>query len=278
MIYLEDYLDTIEALPIELQRNFSLLRELDASAQGVLDELEKQTKQFFDTLETATAEERMESLRKLSSMFQQCLKYGEDKVALATQTYDMVDRHVQRADDDLQRFEEDMNQGPKQYKEISLRREKKAVPSNASIKEKRSAPVTSDNTPNKKRRKESTPPDTKTPMNKDKASAATAMRMMTGSSADPPKNPGPRKRDNGSNKPKPKKSNEAVDFQVLNEDMKIDPNEPKYCYCGHVSYGEMVGCDGDDCPIEWFHLGCLNLKVPPKGKWYCDYCKKKVKK
>ena len=26
----------------------------------------------------------------------------------------------------------------------------------------------------------------------------------------------------------------------------IDPNEPRYCFCGDVSYGEMVGCDNDD--------------------------------
>ena len=27
---------------------------------------------------------------------------------------------------------------------------------------------------------------------------------------------------------------------------EIDPNEPRYCLCGGVSYGEMVGCDNDD--------------------------------
>lgn len=25
-----------------------------------------------------------------------------------------------------------------------------------------------------------------------------------------------------------------------------DPNEPRYCLCNQVSYGEMVGCDNDD--------------------------------
>lgn len=33
--YLEDWMDTIEALPGELQRNFSLIRELDALSQGI---------------------------------------------------------------------------------------------------------------------------------------------------------------------------------------------------------------------------------------------------
>ena len=58
------------------------------------------------------------------------------------------------------------------------------------------------------------------------------------------------------------------------KDMPIDPNEPTYCLCKKVSYGEMIGCDNDDCLIEWFHLSCVGLtKPPPKNqKWYCSKC------
>ncbi|KAN0090494.1 hypothetical protein V8E51_019073 [Hyaloscypha variabilis] len=63
------------------------------------------------------------------------------------------------------------------------------------------------------------------------------------------------------------------------EDGEIDEDEPTYCYCNGVSYGEMVGCDADGCEREWFHLECVGLKVAPKGnaKWYCDDCKEKLK-
>ncbi|ORX59746.1 hypothetical protein DM01DRAFT_1191704 [Hesseltinella vesiculosa] len=57
--------------------------------------------------------------------------------------------------------------------------------------------------------------------------------------------------------------------------------EPLYCYCRQVSYGEMVGCDGENCPYEWFHMDCTGLTAPPKGAWYCDECsfrKRKKKK
>lgn len=50
-------------------------------------------------------------------------------------------------------------------------------------------------------------------------------------------------------------------------------NEPRYCYCQNVSYGEMVGCDNDDCPYEWFHLACLGLTHAPTGSWLCDNCR-----
>ena len=57
-------------------------------------------------------------------------------------------------------------------------------------------------------------------------------------------------------------------------DMPIDPNEPVYCYCQQVSWGEMVACDNHECEIEWFHYPCVGLKAQPKGKWYCPDCTK----
>lgn len=56
-------------------------------------------------------------------------------------------------------------------------------------------------------------------------------------------------------------------------EFNIDPNEPTYCLCEQVSYGEMIGCDNEQCPIEWFHFSCVGLTYKPKGKWYCPKCR-----
>lgn len=61
-------------------------------------------------------------------------------------------------------------------------------------------------------------------------------------------------------------------------DMPVDPNEPTYCLCHQVSYGEMIGCDNPDCPIEWFHFACVGLTTKPKGKWFCPRCTSERKK
>lgn len=67
-----------------------------------------------------------------------------------------------------------------------------------------------------------------------------------------------------------------------------------YCFCQTPSYGEMIGCDRDECERQWvslhgsdrsawwrcadsdfcvqFHLPCVGLKAIPKGQWYCDDC------
>ncbi|RKP37602.1 hypothetical protein BJ085DRAFT_18652 [Dimargaris cristalligena] len=52
----------------------------------------------------------------------------------------------------------------------------------------------------------------------------------------------------------------------------IEPDEPLYCICQQVSYGDMVACDGKNCPHEWFHYDCVGLTAPPKGAWYCADC------
>lgn len=31
--------------------------------------------------------------------------------------------------------------------------------------------------------------------------------------------------------------------------MSVDPNEPVYCYCQGVSYGEMVACDNTEVKL-----------------------------
>lgn len=58
-------------------------------------------------------------------------------------------------------------------------------------------------------------------------------------------------------------------IQGDDEDGEIDADEPTYCYCNSVSYGEMVACDADGCEREWFHLACVGLKVAPgsKSEW-----------
>ncbi|PLB55090.1 hypothetical protein P170DRAFT_432627 [Aspergillus steynii IBT 23096] len=57
-------------------------------------------------------------------------------------------------------------------------------------------------------------------------------------------------------------------------DDEDEEGEPRYCYCNEISFGEMVACDNDACPREWFHLSCVGLTKPPgkNVKWYCDEC------
>ncbi|KAI8625872.1 hypothetical protein F5Y19DRAFT_239836 [Xylariaceae sp. FL1651] len=84
-------------------------------------------------------------------------------------------------------------------------------------------------------------------------------------------------------------SQHAIPTRIADEDTNssghgddegdVEADEPLYCYCNGVSYGEMVACDAEDCGREWFHLDCVGLKAAPPSnmKWYCDNCKDRIK-
>lgn len=60
-------------------------------------------------------------------------------------------------------------------------------------------------------------------------------------------------------------------------DIPGSKEETLYCICRRVSYGDMVGCDNENCEIEWFHYKCVGLNSSPKGTWYCDQCLEKMR-
>ncbi|KAK7578001.1 hypothetical protein V9T40_010206 [Parthenolecanium corni] len=69
-------------------------------------------------------------------------------------------------------------------------------------------------------------------------------------------------------------ASEAVDDAV----MEADPDEPRYCICNEVAFGDMVACDNKKCPYEWYHYPCVGITSSPKGKWYCPQCTARMKR
>ncbi|XP_044756578.1 inhibitor of growth protein 3 isoform X2 [Coccinella septempunctata] len=76
----------------------------------------------------------------------------------------------------------------------------------------------------------------------------------------------------------PPVDNSLQNAEVTDGEWTYDPNEPRYCLCNQVSYGDMVACDNEDCPSEWFHYPCVGITAPPKGKWYCPGCTASMKR
>lgn len=72
-----------------------------------------------------------------------------------------------------------------------------------------------------------------------------------------------------------------MDMSLVRKDDTIDENEENenelWCFCRDVEYGDMICCDNDLCKFQWFHQDCLNMVSTPKGKWFCDDCKKQSK-
>ncbi|PIA15787.1 hypothetical protein COEREDRAFT_102660 [Coemansia reversa NRRL 1564] len=273
MIHLEEYLDTLEALPMELQRQFTLMRELDALSQDIQGQMKKTTEEFVENPPTKDDPHHMEYMRNFIQLFSTVLKHGEEKVALATQTYDLVDKHIRKLDDDLARFEERQLAMPSRIPHSwgpPMSAQPDADDSRASVdRDRRPGGRRADDAALRKRRSQirdgspQQPGSTKssTPSGRRTNGTRGASNVAVTARADA-------------------SSRSRVTSKVVSDfaEMPIDPNEPRYCYCNQVSYGEMVACDNDNCEVEWFHLGCVDLKGPPEGTWYCRDCSQRFKK
>lgn len=99
----------LESLPNELKRNFTLMRELDTRAQILMKQIDdKATDMMKNTIsakESLSEEEKKSRLKQIQELFTKAKEYGDDKVQLAIQTYELVDKHIRRLDSDLARFE-----------------------------------------------------------------------------------------------------------------------------------------------------------------------------
>ncbi len=61
-----------------------------------------------------------------------------------------------------------------------------------------------------------------------------------------------------------------------NHDDVIGSDEPVYCICRQVPFGEMIACGNSDCPIAWFHLHCVCLEESPNQTWMCPNCRDQI--
>ncbi|CAJ0758226.1 20293_t:CDS:2 [Entrophospora sp. SA101] len=271
LIYLDDYLDTLESLPSELQRNFTLMRQLDASSTESMDNVSKRAFHLLEHLNDLSKEERAEELKKLGKTLNDNNKHGAEKVSLANSTYNTVDRHIRRLDDDLHKFEDEQMTGPGR-----INNNNSNTTTNNNIhhhtREESSSPST---TRKHKEKGEKTEKAEKSHRNDKKSQNGS--EQSTGKREKEREKPNKSSRKKDSSKSSKSKASEKTDDSQAAADMPIDPNEPIYCYCQQVSWGEMVACDNNECEIEWFHYPCVSLKAPPKGKWYCPDCTEKLK-
>nr|AAM52677.1 LD24232p [Drosophila melanogaster] len=106
MLYLEDYLEMIEHLPQELRDRFTEMRELDLAVQNNMDSLDKKAHMFFkqckrDELQHESMDTEFHSLR---GEYFKVMEDADEKVAIATQIHELVERYLRRLDSELFKF------------------------------------------------------------------------------------------------------------------------------------------------------------------------------
>ncbi|XP_038998966.1 PHD finger protein ING2-like isoform X2 [Hibiscus syriacus] len=250
-VYVDDYLEYASTLPAELQRLLNTIRELDERSQSTINQTRQQTKYCLGLVAkrgngnsymniSHDDEDTIEKINKdIEASHENALSLCTEKVLLARQAYDLIDSHVKRLDEDLTYFAED------------LKLEGKISPDEHAILPP--LPIV----PKVEKRK----PIYFTPPSK---------RL------DYRDRDWDRERDRGFKLMPPPGSHKKDFATPLEVDQPIDPNEPTYCVCHQVSFGDMIACDNENCQGgEWFHYACVGLTPETrfKGKWYCPACR-----
>lgn len=229
----DHFIETLEHVPAELQRNFQLMEDLDRRSGELVTRISECVREYR---KCDHVDDRVNLYKESMDSFDRARSFAEDKIDLAMQTYDLVDKHIRRLEglSGAQALMPGLNQtklntgaenNPKLSKKLSTVGSKH---SKLGLKSGKSSMMNSTNSKNKP--------------------------------------------DNLSEQDDGNCSQGLLYPETLAVDMPLDPNEPKYCTCHQVSFGEMIACDNKDCPIEWFHFACVDLKTKPKGKWYCPEC------
>ncbi|KAL8290632.1 hypothetical protein RQP46_002890 [Phenoliferia psychrophenolica] len=307
--FAEEYHDIVAELPLEYQRNFILLKDLELVQQQAATSHNAAIQAYLAHLASSNPASPVEDenemsepggvlktstrglLAAISKASQTAVRAGEDKVALAVALYDSVDRHIRRLDDDLHKYEDSLLIGLRagtlpshDAPSTSLKSPPGRTTSRGAIAlgEKDAYPTPSGEEKTKrrgrggeaeqKRKRRRKKEDEK----KEAAAAgvvAEAVVAVVGEEVavveEGPVGEEPVLASGGAEEPMVASGGAEILPLDLGE---VDPSEPTYCYCETVSYGEMIGCDNDDCPREWFHLACVGLDEIPEGDWHCPDC------
>ncbi|CAM0876235.1 unnamed protein product [Alopecurus aequalis] len=245
-VYVDDYLEYSSTLAGDLQRILSTMHELDERADGILGQTKRQIRYVLgvsshgaERPNTVDDEDAASDRMKkdVENSQDNALSLCTEKVLLARQAYDLIESHIKRLDEDLGQFAEDLKQ------------EGKIPPDEPPIL----PPMPMGGRDEKRRHGFNTPQASK----KFREREWERERGMDFDLMPPP----------GSTK----KAAASMDVEPM-----IDPNEPTYCICHQVSYGDMIACDNENCEGgEWFHYSCVGLTPETrfKGKWFCPTCR-----
>jgi chromosome segregation ATPase len=119
-LYLETFLENIESLPRDFQRNFALIKDLDNRVQGLEEEIKSLLSSYEKEVKKLSEADRKANLCQIQEKFDKMKEYSDDKVQLAVQMYEMVDKHIRRLDGDLARFEAEIHMKENEKRKESI--------------------------------------------------------------------------------------------------------------------------------------------------------------
>jgi len=265
--YVENYLDCVENLPDDLQRLISRMRELDVYYLAHVREAENQT-EFWKSLGNESSSKKARAFIRMQQALIAAQELGDEKMSILQTILDKIEVKTRLLDQD--------------HKNLDFGKEEQAPSENkeqqpASTNTSSTTSLTNNERPTKRARR--TRHDTFSGMDANQNDSGTAEHVLRSQVASTSASTTVQKKSthvSGKKKKRKSRQNQTTQREESpprEEEPAIDPDEPTYCLCDQISFGEMIMCDNDLCPIEWFHFSCVTLTTKPKGKWFCPKCR-----
>ncbi|VEN59115.1 unnamed protein product [Callosobruchus maculatus] len=264
--YVENYLDCVENLPDELQRLISRMRELDVNYLARVREVAMQTENFSSLRNDPS--KKAKSFLRMQHALIAAQELGDEKMSLLQSILDKIEFKTRLLDQDFK----NLDFGKEEQSQIENKEQQSPLTTTPATS---NTSLTNGERPTKRARR--TRHDTFSGLesnhNEQNSSEHTLRSQVPTSTSSTTVT-----KKTSTNKKKKRKSRQAAqvpkeESPPREEEAVIDPDEPTYCLCDQISYGEMIMCDNDLCPIEWFHFSCVTLTTKPKGKWFCPKCR-----
>ncbi|CAH1174145.1 unnamed protein product [Phaedon cochleariae] len=276
--YVENYLDCVENLPDELQRLISRMRELDVYYLARVREVSTQTENLKNISKDLPSK-RAKSFLRMQQALIAAQELGDEKMHLLQAILDKIEIKTRLLDQDYKNLDFGKEeQTPVEVKEPPVPTTPIAANNNNNnnITSSNTTSAPSSERPAKRARRARNDTFTEN-TNPEPVPTEHSLRSQEVKQTPPAVTPATQKKTSTSKKKKRKArqtaSAQKEESPPREEEPAIDPDEPTYCLCDQISYGEMIMCDNDLCPIEWFHFSCVTLTTKPKGKWYCPKCR-----
>lgn len=85
------------------------MRDFDSKAQQLMKTIDEKASDLLKTMsntkENLQDDIKKEKIKEIQELFNKAKTFGDEKVLIAIQTYELVDKHIRRLDSDLARFE-----------------------------------------------------------------------------------------------------------------------------------------------------------------------------
>ncbi|XP_057312914.1 inhibitor of growth protein 1-like [Hydractinia symbiolongicarpus] len=304
--FVEHFIDSLENLPLDIQRHVSQLREYDVLYRTKLEQIGRWLCMYR---KEDTSQEKRKFLTKIQKCLIKSQQFGDEKLNIISQIVDLVEARAQLVSKEAESIDmehkDDIKNTVSNTHRVKLEKSKNMQSNEKLVKSiyekpKRMRRVRTIEKLQEKNDKSSTSPRHTAKENgqddedvemeeEEEEEVEMRQRKDTKKKQDKTKDKDKIKEDKeekkvernnkagkvtkkNNNKQTKVKKKKKKERETTLDDLPVDPDEPVYCVCNSISYGDMIGCDNEECQIEWFHFGCVNLTHKPKGKWYCPHC------